>query len=121
MEVFWGCFSLLMVWIFVSGMNLASEKSDKLDALKSQYLTEPLNREVQSGILKLLKSSPYTSTKEYYDLALEAVVANPGDANAKAFALELGRWHYSRTRKDKKPTIYDEQAIQNDILVRVKN
>ncbi len=35
----------------------------------------------------------------------------------KQFVLEVARWHYTIQRKDGKLTIYDENAIQNDILM----
>lgn len=53
-----------------------------------------------------------------YDESLDLVTTNSNDPHTKTLALELGRLHYSINRENKSPTIYDEQAIQNDILVR---
>lgn len=47
--------------------------------------------------------------KKNYELALQG--------NNKQQALAAGRAYYSSIRKDKKLTIYDEQAIANDISV----
>lgn len=55
-----------------------------------------------------------------YESSLKILEANPNSQEAKVLVLDLGRLHYSILRPNKKPTIYDEQAIQNDILVRSK-
>jgi len=47
--------------------------------------------------------------KKNYELALQG--------NNKQHALAAGRAYYSSIRKDNKLTIYDEQAIANDISV----
>lgn len=47
--------------------------------------------------------------KKNYELALQG--------GNKQLALAAGRAYYSSIRKDKKLTIYDEQAIANDISV----
>jgi len=53
-----------------------------------------------------------------YNLALEILDSNPDKIYIKTLCLALGRMHYGNLRPDKNPTIYDEQAIQNDILMR---
>jgi len=53
-----------------------------------------------------------------YNLVLEILASNPDKIHIKTLCLTLGRMHYSSLRPDKNPTIYDEQAIQNDILMR---
>ena len=55
-----------------------------------------------------------------YNEVLEILASNPDKIHIKPLCLEMGRKHYSALRPDKLPTIYDEQAIQNDILVRSK-
>jgi len=59
------------------------------------------------------------SSQEIYDLCLDLLEQNPSDSKMKALVLELGRWHFGKVRHGS-PTIYDEQAIQNDIMVRSK-
>ena len=60
------------------------------------------------------------SSKEIYDAALEVLSQHPDQISLKQYALEVGRWHHSIQRLDRKVTIYDEQAINNDIAVRSK-
>jgi hypothetical protein len=53
-----------------------------------------------------------------YRTALRILEQNPSSLAVKTFALAVGRWHFGRSRPDKQVTIYDEQAMQNDILLR---
>jgi hypothetical protein len=53
-----------------------------------------------------------------YHRSLESVRASKGDPTLKALALQIGRISYASSRPDRRPTIYDEQAIANDIAVR---
>jgi len=53
-----------------------------------------------------------------YQRSLESVRASKGDPTLKALALQIGRISYASSRPDRRPTIYDEQAIANDIAVR---
>jgi hypothetical protein len=57
-------------------------------------------------------------SKVFYDAALDILQQHPEQISLKQYVLEVGRWHYSIARPDGKVTIYDEQSIQNDILVR---
>jgi hypothetical protein len=56
--------------------------------------------------------------KYLYETGLSAVTSSLGAPLAKTQALELGRLYYSTLRKDGTLTIYDEQAIANDIATR---
>lgn len=60
------------------------------------------------------------SSKDLYNAALEILSQHPEQLALKQYALEVGRWHFSIQRPDRKVTIYDEQSIQNDIFVRSK-
>lgn len=62
--------------------------------------------------------STQVSSKSFYDAALDILQQHPDQTSLKKYALEVGRWHYSIARPDGKVTIYDEQSIQNDLLVR---
>lgn len=53
-----------------------------------------------------------------YALVLELLQNHPGDSNLRVFALEAGRLALGLGRPGGLPTIYDEQAIQNDISAR---
>ncbi len=59
------------------------------------------------------------SSQELYNLALSALEAHPSEPKAKQLVLKIGRYHFGKLRGGK-VTIYDEQAIQNDIQVRAK-
>jgi hypothetical protein len=55
---------------------------------------------------------------EPYNLALRVLDENPQEPRAKKLVLEIGRWNFGKLRKGKGATIYDEQAIHNDLKVR---
>jgi hypothetical protein len=54
---------------------------------------------------------------EFHYRQLLALLANDSGPVYKNFVLQAARCHYGSLRQDNKLTIYDEQAIQNDILV----
>lgn len=56
---------------------------------------------------------PIIQVKADYEAALKS--------DDKTKALELGRKYYSMKRTDKKLTIYDEQAITNDLSTMKNN
>ena len=56
--------------------------------------------------------------KYLYEVGLGAVSASHGTPLAKTQALGLGRLHYATLRPDGKLTLYDEQALANDIAAR---
>lgn len=53
-----------------------------------------------------------------YARTLEAVGQNGANTHIKALALHFGRLSYAFDRPGRVPTLYDEQAIANDIAVR---
>ena len=55
---------------------------------------------------------------ELYELTLTLLTNKSDTAVMRVFALQVGRLHRGRSREDGRVTIYDEQAIQNDIMVR---
>jgi len=55
-----------------------------------------------------------------YEIALVYLAANPGQVSARSFVVEVGRWHFGRTRPNCLATMADEQRIQNDILRRCR-
>jgi len=67
----------------------------------------------------VLSRSDVAEAQWLYDRALEQVRQREGDATSKAIALYVGRRAYSAARPDRTPTLYDEQAIANDISARV--
>lgn len=53
--------------------------------------------------------------KQKYEEAKEKVRTDPDDKLAREQMVEAGRAYYSCLRDDGKPTIYDEQAVANDL------
>lgn len=70
-----------------------------------------------AGPVLLLSSS--LEAQWLYARTLDLVRATKGDTSAKALALYVGRYSYASARPDRTLTLYDEQAIANDIAVRV--
>lgn len=84
----------------------AAKSSGQVGAIESsaRAVVEQFRMTRQSGLLGI--------SEEIYRDALGFVKNMP---ELKPFALEMGRLAYGLKRKDKNPTIYDEQAILNDI------
>jgi hypothetical protein len=55
-----------------------------------------------------------------YEIALVYLAANSGQISARSFVVEVGRWHFGRSRPNCVATMVDEQQIQNDILRRCR-
>lgn len=53
--------------------------------------------------------------RENYERALTNLSKNPTDYQVRLQALQCGREYYASKRQDNKLTVFDEQAIQNDI------
>ncbi len=60
------------------------------------------------------------TTDSIYQEALSLVGVYPENIGLRDFALKVGRSHNSRGREDRKPTIYDEQAIRDDLMVHIR-
>ena len=95
-------------------VSIKAKSIIRLTQLKQEF-NDTLAKEVLDDLRKV---RPGFDSQQFYSLALDLVITHKGNQNVKVFALDLGRWHYSLQRPDKKPTIYDEQAIQNDITTR---
>lgn len=94
--------------------NAAKNRSGEL---RTMLLNDPDSEEIREELLKLCGEFPLLS-KNVYQAALTAVEKTGGSVGSKTFALTVGRVTYSQERPSGRPTIYDEQAILNDILVR---
>ena len=66
-------------------------------------------------LFHIVEAFPFDFAAQVYLAALDAVETSGGIPTAKQLALDIGRISYSHARADKKPTIYDEAAIQHDI------
>jgi len=96
----------------------ALDKNEKISILRLLLSTCPEDPKVQTFALKQIKRGVLYST-EAYAFALEILEVNPNLIKVKTFVLEVGRFHFAKLRGGK-VTIYDEQAIQNDIQARSK-
>jgi hypothetical protein len=101
----------------------AKEQHDtKLTILREAYagaklIGEPgkITAAAQAIVDEVKRSNPLglaTIADEIYRDMLKLLKAHP---ECKPFALEMGRLAYGSKRKDRSPTVYDEQAILNDI------
>jgi hypothetical protein len=82
-----------------------------------QNPTDPLGHEMLMRSIDKLAFPSKDFRQIVYSKSLEILEQYPDDVNAKKFVLNTGRWYFGKLRGGK-PTIYDEQAIQNDIAVR---
>jgi hypothetical protein len=78
----------------------------------------PDSRQIQEELLQIAQVLPQYSQKIYL-VALTNVEQTNGASASKQFSLAAGRLHYGSLRPNGVLTIYDEQAIQNDINARV--
>jgi hypothetical protein len=89
------------------------------DSLLKEFTNELIRERIVASI-HLLSGLTQAETQDLYNTALKILEKHPSSQEAKVLVLDLGRLHYSVLRPNKTPTIYDEQAIQNDIIVRAK-
>lgn len=76
------------------------------------------SHEYALGILRSMVGMPANLSDWIYRTTLDLLEENPESSACCRLGLEVGRWHFGRSREDGNPTIYDEQAIQNDLMVR---
>ena len=123
------CVVVLMIAFLIVGVLAIIEldatrrnETVVLPALIRQLEEAPLDAAIHAAFLRALRSlklpGTVTAGKPAYDAALRVLEDNPGECRSKQLVLEVGRWHFGRGRPGGAPTIYDEQALLNDILVR---
>ena len=103
-------------------INAKKEHDSKLLELKDRYSTAKKSEdeaEIADAARAIIHQFRTTKqpglqpvAEEIYQDALSFLKRKP---DLKPFVLEVGRLAYGLKRKDKNPTVYDEQAIQNDI------
>ena len=114
--------------------NLLAHDRFKLCAVRSKFLSVNLlplllrylekfyvEQEAQINFMCcvsqiLLLSNSYRML--IYNKALEILACDAGNPIAKQLVLTIGRWYFGKLRSNGRPTVYDEQAILNDISVR---
>lgn len=84
------------------------------------FASRPDDRSAQQTIVHCLRGLPINGSQRQwlYDGTLDLLQRTPSSAALAILALEVGRWHLGRSRPGGAVTIYDEQALQNDIAVR---
>ncbi len=109
----------------INNMNPKTIRGIMNKSILPLLVLKPLDERVRATILACAQkailrhtSDQNISSRDVYNTALQILEQNPEQTSLKQYALEVGRWHYSIVRPDGKVTIYDEQSIQNDILVR---
>ena len=103
----------------VSSINTESQKTPA----ECRLYKNPSDSEYARTIPSLLmegKSYHKYNYYQIYSIALELLESNSYHIHIKTLCLNLGRLYYGSLRDDQKPTIHDEQAIQNDIQMRLK-
>ena len=112
--------------------TLEALEPDKLEPLIGNVILplleiKPLDERVRATVFTCAKRMTASSVQSsnvpsqlFYDVALDILQQHPDQLSLKKYALEIGRWHHSSVRPDRTVTIYDEQAMQNDIMVRLK-
>lgn len=114
-----GVIKKLDVYFAIDKSQISNTFKFLADSLFKEFKNQPIRERILS-LIHLLNGIDQAETQELYNTSLKILEANPSSQEAKTLVLDLGRFHYSFLRLDKKPTIYDEQAIQNDIIVRSK-
>lgn len=91
-----------------------------LGAATQKVLENPGRRAMHETVMNCLRAMPIAGNQRqwFYESVLKMVQSRPEEPDLAVLALEAGRWHLGRSRPDGNVTIYDEQAIQNDISVR---
>jgi len=104
-------------------LSLTFEPSSFLEKVAGAVQENPNRPDVHRALEDALQAIPkgkITSEQSewLYHRILEIVKLQPSEADIAVLALDIGRWHCSRSRPDGKVTVYDEQMLQNDIAVR---
>lgn len=124
--------SLSLFLIFVCGvcaLICSEHEREKATEKELKKLLERLENghdpEFEHAVLRIIhgrrgeRVSKKTSSA-LYRVALENLAAHPHNSSAKAFVMDVGRFHLGRLRKTKKATASDEESIQHDIMVRCR-
>jgi len=96
-----------------------NKTTEAFNKLMTRLYVNETDAQLHSEVINFVRSNP-TVGKLAYDAALQTVAKSNGKSSTKHLALEVGRIHFGSLRMGKRPTIYDEQAIQNDINSRLQ-
>jgi hypothetical protein len=96
-----------------------------LISLLGYVAIDSVNRDVKEFLMFSLDKAPGiagVSSLRIYNTLLDLFEDSSSQKNLRTLVLDVGRWHFSRKnwlRRSPKPE--DEQQMQNDILMRLKN
>ena len=94
-------------------------------SLLNRVIAEPNNKELKEFLMYSLDKAPGiagVNSLNIYNTVLDLFESSSSQKDLRVLVLEVGRWHFSRKnwlRRSPKPE--DEQQMQNDILMRLKN
>lgn len=92
-------------------------------ALLNSVVAEPKNKELRNFFMYSLDKAPNSvNNLNIYNAILSLFEHSSFQQELRVLVLDVGRWHFSRKnwlRRRPKPA--DEQQMQNDILMRLKN
>ena len=99
--------------------SVLKEIDKKIEGYKYTFYKYVPDRRVFEKLFRHLEKYPTDSAahNRFEYIVARAKYINSNKVTAKQLVLTIGRWYFGKLR-DGKPTIYDEQAIQNDISVR---
>lgn len=105
------------IWRFLSFQKAQKNARDTVSTLGRLLDQRPVDESIHAELETIASKFPVLADT-VYRMALCAVESSRGAPAAKRFALSVGRRAYGSKRSNGRPTIYDEQAIQNDIGAR---
>ncbi|MDB4654254.1 hypothetical protein OAE40_00600 [Rubripirellula sp.] len=113
---------LVLIYLFFSYIARLrkagdAEREQAWRELVSDLRRSPSSLDIQDRVYEFVRANPQFRGTAYKH-SLQAVQASRGSPESKSFALEMGRFVHGSSRPEGGPTIYDEQAIQNDIQAR---
>jgi hypothetical protein len=97
-----------------------AKNQQRITELRRSMNDDPGNRSVHEELVQIAIRFPSLAAT-VYNIALEAVESTNGAPGTKQLALKAGRLHYGALRPDGTLTVYDEQALQNDISARTSD
>jgi hypothetical protein len=98
---------------------------DFLISLLNHVVADADNRELKEFLMYSLDKAPGfagVNSLKIYNTVLDLFECSSSQKALRVLVLDIGRWHFSRknwVRRSPKPG--DEQQMQNDILMRLKN
>lgn len=114
--------SLAHVLNILNSLDKNSLKTLMQDFIIPLLRLKPLDESVRNTIFSSAQKAnlPNIDLQELYEISLEILAKHPDQMSLKSYVLKVGRLYYGKARPGGRVTIYDEQAIQNDITVRSK-